>query len=135
MIIGIEQMDGCYDYGYEYIGNRKWCIITPLTDRGYFTITQALKQHKFASFRGPAGTGKTETSIDLASHFGQYKVVINCSDQLNEDIMELIFTGIALCGGWAILDEANRIAASVFQIIGQQVQIILDAIKKKESST
>ena len=92
--LSIYMENAKFQYGFEYLGVQDRLVQTPLTDRCYLTMTQALESRLGGSPFGPAGTGKTESVKALGHQLGRFVLVFNCDETFDFQAMGRIFVGL-----------------------------------------
>ncbi|XP_068037518.1 cytoplasmic dynein 2 heavy chain 1 isoform X5 [Anomalospiza imberbis] len=126
----VQMVDAELQYTYEYQGISPKLVYTPLTDKCYLTLTQAMKMGLGGNPYGPAGTGKTESVKALGGILGRQVLVFNCDEGIDVKSMGRIFVGLVKCGAWGCFDEFNRLEEAVLSAVSMQVQTIQHALKK-----
>ena len=122
--LNIKMSNASFNYGFEYQGIGERLVQTPLTDRCYLTLTQALHFRMGANPFGPAGTGKTETVKMLGAQLGRFVLVFNCDSSFDYAAMGRIFAGLCQVGAWGCLDEFNRLEERILSAVSQQILAI-----------
>uniref|UniRef100_H3C202 Dynein cytoplasmic 1 heavy chain 1 n=1 Tax=Tetraodon nigroviridis TaxID=99883 RepID=H3C202_TETNG len=128
--LSIQMANAKFNYGFEYLGVQDKLVQTPLTDRCYLTMTQALEARLGGSPFGPAGTGKTESVKALGHQLGRFVLVFNCDETFDFQAMGRIFVGLCQVGAWGCFDEFNRLEERMLSAVSQQVQYIQVALRE-----
>ena len=129
--VQIKVANATLAYGFEYLGVPERLVRTPLTDRCFLTLSQALSQRLGGSPYGPAGTGKTESVKALGVQLGRFTLVFNCDDTFDFQAMGRIFLGISQVGAWGCFDEFNRLEERILSAVSQQIQNIQVGLRKR----
>lgn len=126
----IKMANADLPYGFEYLGVPERLVRTPLTDRCFLTLTQAMAQRLGGSPYGPAGTGKTESVKALGVQLGRFTLVFCCDDTFDFQAMGRIFLGICRVGAWGCFDEFNRLEERILSAVSQQIQNIQIGLRR-----
>ena len=147
-------------YGFEYLGIGERLVQTPLTDKCYLTLTQALHFRMGGSPFGPAGTGtclrgalksyamqrtltvlislddftgKTETVKALGAQLGRFVLVFNCDETFDFSAMGRLFAGLSQVGAWGCFDEFNRLEERILSAVSQQILTIQRGLLERQT--
>ncbi|KAG9509180.1 Dynein heavy chain, cytoplasmic, partial [Fragariocoptes setiger] len=133
--LSIHMANAKFHYGFEYLGVQDKLVQTPLTDRCYLTMTQALEARLGGSPFGPAGTGKTETVKALGHQLGRFVLVFNCDENFDFQAVGRIFIGLCQVGAWGCFDEFNRLEERMLSAVSQQIQTIQQTLRQYGNSS
>lgn len=122
--LNIRIANASFFYGFEYLGIGERLVQTPLTERCYLTLTQALHFRMGGNPFGPAGTGKTESVKALGAQLGRFVLVWCCDQSFDHSAMGRLFAGLCQVGAWGCFDEFNRLEERILSAVSQQILAI-----------
>nr|XP_033320776.1 cytoplasmic dynein 2 heavy chain 1 [Megalopta genalis] len=118
-----------FPYRFEYQGAAAGLVQTPLTERCFLALAQAMKLGLGGSPTGPAGTGKTESVKALGSILGRLVLVFNCDEGMDAGCMRRILGGLAQAGAWGCFDEFNRLEEETLSAVAMLVRPLQEAVR------
>ncbi|XP_020627063.1 dynein beta chain, flagellar outer arm-like isoform X2 [Orbicella faveolata] len=130
----VDILDMVFDYGFEYQGTASRLVLSPLTDKCYVGLAQAVKNKMVGVCTGEFGTGKTETVAELAKILGNPLYSFNCSTSTNRETLIDIFRGLACSGAWVCLNNISTIPSPVLSVLTQLVTVVLDGLKASKTT-
>lgn len=125
----VTQANAVFNYGFEYLGMPDRLVSTPLVDKCFLSMTQALEQRLGGSPFGPAGTGKTESVKALGHNLGKFVLVFCCDESFDFQAIGRILAGICQVGAWGCFDEFNRLNEQILSAVSMQIEAIELGIK------
>merc|ERR1719353_1630699 len=127
----VKMSNASFFYGFEYLGVGEKLVQTPMTDRAFLTLTQALQMKLGGNPFGPAGTGKTETVKALAGVLGRFVLVFCCDETFDFVSLGRIFVGLCQAGAWGCFDEFNRLEERILSACSEQILEIQTGLKSQ----
>ena len=126
------------EYGFEYVGHSNRLVVTPLTDRVYMSIFQALGSRSGVVLLGPSGTGKSETIRDLATTLGRAFYAINIIAEMTSMSIAGALKGLIGAGAWGCLEGLDRLSPDTFSVLLGHLKDLYGALRifeQKDAAT
>ncbi|XP_060567478.1 dynein axonemal heavy chain 5-like [Ruditapes philippinarum] len=126
-------LDTSYQNGNEFYGMNTGVALTPVTERCFLTMSQALQRYQGSAVTGPVGAGKTETVKGLANILGQFLGVFQCSEQTDPTSLAKIIQGTAMDGCWCCFDEAQALGNIAMAVMFEHLEAVTFALKARHT--
>ena len=105
-------------YDFEYSGDGERIVITPLTEKVFFSTALALRLYRGVVVTGPDSGGKKDTLKALSLALGKHFITVLCDESLHMECMESFVSGVASCEGcWGLFIGIQKLSAEVNSLL------------------
>ena len=125
--VQIEQCFSIIDYGYEFMGVDSVGIQNPESDKVWFQINEAIRNHNIPQLSGVPGTGKSQMIKDLASRLAKFCFNIHLNENFTMEAMTQFLRGICESNMWGNMENINLLKVSIMSVISSHFQTIKTA--------
>ncbi|XP_023931015.1 dynein beta chain, ciliary-like [Lingula anatina] len=132
--IKIQCLDSDFEYGYEYMGSAQREVVTPLCEKAFFTLCQAVKANMGGLCMGPAASGKLETVHELSRSLGRPLYTFNCTAAMDSFMLHDIFRGFATTGSWICFNKLTMLDPTVLSVCAQLLTAVHDALRAQKTT-
>ncbi|XP_018102433.1 dynein beta chain, flagellar outer arm [Xenopus laevis] len=114
-------------YGYEYQGPSTHMLITPLTERIFFSVMSAVSSGIEALCASPQGRGKRSTVRELCMALGKPLFHFNCTERTDYSFLQDVSKGLAAAGAWISISGLEQLPQSSLTLLAQLLEQIQSA--------
>ena len=131
--LSISVCNGRLDYGFEYVARTHSLVMTPLTERCYLNILQAVQCQTGAACVSVASSGKTSTIRQLGCAVGKSLYELDCGGQTEHSTISDWIKGMAASGTWAVFKHVEKLSAPVLAVMAGCLSTIYNGLRSSHT--
>ena len=125
--VQIEQCFSIIDYGYEFMGVESIGIENPESERVWFEINEAIRNHNIPQLSGLPGSGKSQIIGNLSTRLAKFCYNIYMNESFTMQVMTQFLRGVCESNIWGNMENINLLSQSIMSIISSHFQTIRTA--------
>eukprot|EP00117_Sycon_ciliatum_P045642 scpid309/ scgid0180/ Dynein heavy chain 8, axonemal; Axonemal beta dynein heavy chain 8; Ciliary dynein heavy chain 8 len=120
-------------YGGEYQGSSMQLGVTPLTDRCFIMLAQAMSTYQIGCLAGNYSAAKTETIKMLAQSCGAFLRVVACSSLLEAQSVLTTVSGCSQDGSWLCFQDVHLLQGIVLKALASHMKDLLESFRQNKT--
>lgn len=120
---------GCtLQYGFEYFERSHGILLTPLTERCFTHVMQAVAVQTGGALVSTHAAGKTDTLRALAHAVGKHPRMLSCHTDTSHVLLQDWLAGMAATGAWVVLDDVQHLPAATLSMLATTLRSVYTAL-------